>query len=95
TNKNLERNLALVEALRRIAEEKQATVAQLAVAWVLARGDDVIPLVGSRKPKQLHDSLGSLNLNLSPGDLLKIEAAIPSERVAGEYYPVSRNKWFK
>lgn len=94
-NKNLERNLALVEALRKIAVEKQATVAQLAIAWVLSRGDDVIPLVGARKPKQLHESLGALSLNLSPEDLLQIEAAIPSELVAGEYYPVSRDKWFR
>lgn len=94
TNENLEQNLALVEALRRIAREKQATVAQLAIAWVLARGDDVIPLVGSRKPEQLHESLGALGLNLRPSDILDIEAAIPSELVAGEYYPVSRNKRF-
>jgi len=77
-----------------LAEGKQVTVAQLAVAWVLARGDDVIPLVGSRKPKQLHVSLGALSLNLSPRDLLDIEAAIPSGLVAGEYYPVSKNKRF-
>lgn len=94
-DENLERNLALVEALRKFAEEKQATVAQLAVAWVLSRGDDVIPLIGARTLKQLHESLGAIRLNLTPEDLLQIEAAIPSELVAGEYYPVPREKWFK
>ncbi|WP_044641141.1 aldo/keto reductase [Risungbinella massiliensis] len=93
-NDNLEKNLALVEALRKIADEKQATVAQLAIAWVLSRGEDVIPLVGARKRSQLQDSLGSLDLNLDSHDLSRIEKAVPSELVAGEYYPVPRKKWF-
>lgn len=91
---NLARNLALVDALRKVAEQKQATVSQLAVAWVLSRGEDVIPLVGARKPAQLQESLGALDVNLSQEDLLQIEAAVPSELVAGEYYPVPRGQWF-
>ncbi|WP_062234399.1 aldo/keto reductase [Fictibacillus sp. FJAT-27399] len=93
-NENIEKNLALVEALREIAEEKQVTVAQLAIAWVLSRGEDVIPLVGARKQSQLQDSLGAVNLNLSSNDLLRIEEAVPPELVAGEYFPVPRQKWF-
>lgn len=93
-SENLQKNLALVEALREIAIEKQGTVAQLAIAWVLSRGEDVIPLVGARKRSQLQDSLGALDLNLSSDDLSRIEAAVPPELVAGEYYAVPREKWF-
>lgn len=94
TSENLERNLALVDALREIAEEKQATVAQIAIAWVLSKGDDIIPLIGARKPSQLQDSLGAVDLNLSLNDITRIEEKVPQELVAGEYYRVPRNKWF-
>lgn len=92
---NLERNLALVENLRTTARQTNATVAQLALAWVLSRGDDVVPLVGARTPEQLTESLGALGLDLSTNDLAQIEAAAPPELVLGEYYPVPREKWFK
>jgi aryl-alcohol dehydrogenase-like predicted oxidoreductase len=75
TNENLEKNLVLVEALREIAKEKQVTVARLAIAWVLSRGDDVFPLVGARRRSQLQDSLGALDLNVSSDDLSRIEEA--------------------
>lgn len=93
-SENLEKNLTLVEALRKIAEEKQVTVAQMAIAWVLAQGDDVIPLIGARKRSQLRESIGAVDLILSSNDLSRIEEAIPRELVAGEYYAVPRKKWF-
>jgi aryl-alcohol dehydrogenase-like predicted oxidoreductase len=83
---NLDKNLALVEALREIADEKQTTVAQLAIAWVLSRGEDVIPLIGARKRTHLEDAFGALELTLSASDLEKIEAAVPAEQVAGTRY---------
>jgi len=83
---NIARNLALVEALRAVAEPKGATVAQLAIAWVLARGDDVVPLVGARRPDRLAEALGALDLALDAGDLAAIEAAVPAGAVAGERY---------
>ncbi len=83
---NLVRNVALVDALRRIAEAKGLTVSQIAIAWVLQRGDDIIPLVGSRTRKQLADSLAALDVRLEPGDLSAIEAAIPKGAAAGERY---------
>lgn len=83
---NLDKNLALVESLREIAEEKQTNVAQLAIAWVLSKGEDIIPLIGARKRSQLQDALGALNLTLSSSDLERIEGAIPSEAVAGTRY---------
>ena len=84
---NLDRNLALVEALRRVAEAQGATVAQAAIAWVLSRGDDVIPLVGARTRDQLSETLGALDLALTPDDLAAIERAVPQEAVAGTRYP--------
>ncbi|HET9294084.1 MAG TPA: aldo/keto reductase [Gemmatimonadales bacterium] len=86
TGDNLARNLALVEALRAIAAEKRATVAQLAIAWVLSRGEDIIPLVGARRRDRLAEALGALDLALSAEDLARIERAVPAEAVAGTRY---------
>jgi aryl-alcohol dehydrogenase-like predicted oxidoreductase len=86
TGENLEANLELVEALRAIAEQKGATVAQLAVAWVLSRGEDVVPLVGARRRDRLEEALGAVDLELSGNDLEAIEAAIPAGTAAGERY---------
>jgi aryl-alcohol dehydrogenase-like predicted oxidoreductase len=83
---NLDRNLALVEALREVAGEKGATVAQLAIAWVAGRGDDVVPLVGARRRGQLEENLSALDVKLGPDDLARIEAAVPAEAVAGDRY---------
>ncbi|MFN8498442.1 MAG: aldo/keto reductase [Anaerolineae bacterium] len=83
---NLDRNLALVEALRVIAAEKGTTVAQLAIAWVLARGADIVPLVGARRRDRLAEALGALDLTLTADDLARIEVAAPADAVAGERY---------
>ena len=83
---NLARNLALVEALRALATERDATVAQLAIAWVLSRGEDVVPLVGARRRERLDEALGALDLELSPEDVARIERAIPSGAAAGTRY---------
>jgi aryl-alcohol dehydrogenase-like predicted oxidoreductase len=86
TGENLSRNLALVETLREIAEAKEATVAQLAIAWVLSRGEDVVPLVGARTRERLAESLGALDLDLTASDLARIEEAIPVGAAAGKRY---------
>jgi aryl-alcohol dehydrogenase-like predicted oxidoreductase len=83
---NLQRNLTLVMALEAIAREKGATPVQLAIAWVLSRGTDIIPLVGARTRRQLAESLGALNLTLSKDDLARIERAVPLDKVAGSRY---------
>ncbi len=83
---NLSRNLALADALGRLAREKGATAAQLAIAWVLSRGPDVIPLIGARRRDRLEEALGALDLSLSAGDLARVEAGVPSEAVAGMRY---------
>jgi len=83
---NLDRNLALVEALRTIAAEHDASVAQLAIAWVLARGADMVPLVGARRRDRLSEALGALKLTLSADDLARIERAVPLGAAAGARY---------
>jgi aryl-alcohol dehydrogenase-like predicted oxidoreductase len=86
TGANLDRNLALVEALRAVATEKAATVAQVAIAWVLAQGSDIIPLVGARRRDRLSEALGALNVDLNASELSRIEAAVPPSAVAGDRY---------
>jgi len=87
---NVDRNLALVEALRRVAEEKGASVAQLAIAWVAAQGADIVPLVGARRRDRLTEALGSQQVTLSETDLAAIEAAMPKDAAAGERYPAAQ-----
>ncbi len=86
---NRERNLALVDALRALAEAKGATVAQLAIAWVLARGEDIVALVGARTRERLGESLGALDIELSADELADIERAVPADAATGERYPQS------
>jgi len=83
---NLERNLALVDALRAIAEARGVTVAQIAIAWVLARGQDIVPLVGTTRRDRLAEAVGALELELSEDDLAAIERAVPLDAVAGDRY---------
>ncbi|MBV9802514.1 MAG: aldo/keto reductase, partial [Solirubrobacterales bacterium] len=83
---NLRHNLALVDALRALAEAKQATVVQVAFAWVLSRGEDIVPLMGARRRDQLSEALGAPALELSAEDLERIEQAIPPGAAAGERY---------
>lgn len=83
---NLARNLKLVEALRIIAALKNATVPQLAIAWALSRGEDIVPLIGARRRERLAEALGALSIELTPDDLGRIEAAVPPGAVAGDRY---------
>ena len=84
---NLDRNLALAEALRGIAERHGVSPAQLAIAWVAARGDDIVPLVGARRPDRLEEALGALAVEPDAAMLAEIEAAIPPGAAAGARYP--------
>jgi aryl-alcohol dehydrogenase-like predicted oxidoreductase len=86
TGENRERNQALVDTLHALAREKHITPVQLAIAWVLAKGAAIVPLVGARTRAQLADALGALDVSLTPDELSRIEAAIPSSSVAGTRY---------
>ncbi len=84
---NLDHNLALADALREIADAKHATVAQVAIAWVLSRGEDIVPLVGARTRERLSEALGALELELTEPDADAIERAVPPDAAAGDRYP--------
>ncbi|GAA5044224.1 aldo/keto reductase [Nocardia callitridis] len=83
---NLTDNVRLVDALAEIAAAKGVSVAQLAIAWVLAKGSDIIPVIGARRRERLPEILGTLDISLSAEELATIEAAAPPERVAGDRY---------
>ncbi|MBO0654699.1 aldo/keto reductase [Streptomyces triculaminicus] len=83
---NLERNLAIVAKLNELAEAKGVTTGQLALAWVQHRGDDVVPIPGTRRQRYLEENRAALAVELSPEDLAAIEAAAPPEQIAGSRY---------
>jgi aryl-alcohol dehydrogenase-like predicted oxidoreductase len=83
---NGERNQSLVASLQAVAAEKGVTPTQLAIAWVLAKGDFLVPVIGARTRTQLAESLGALRVTLSSADLARIEAAVPASGVAGTRY---------
>ncbi|MEU9998406.1 aldo/keto reductase [Streptomyces sp. NPDC050848] len=91
---NLHRNLDLVDQLRALAEAKGVTVAQTAIAWVLAQaarqGADIVPLVGARRRDRLTEALGALDVTLDDADLAAIERAVPAGAAAGERYPAAQ-----
>ena len=84
------RNLELLAALEAIADAKEVTAAQLAIAWVASRGDDIIPLIGTKRRDRLAEALKALDLTLSTDELAAIEAAVPADAVAGERYDTAQ-----
>ncbi len=86
TGENLTRNQRLITTLNTIAAEKRATATQLAIAWVLAKGEDIVPLIGARKRSQLDESLDAIGIQLTASDLAQIEESIPRDAVAGTRY---------
>jgi aryl-alcohol dehydrogenase-like predicted oxidoreductase len=84
---NFQKNLDLVERVREIASEKQVTASQLALAWVLAQGDDVVPIPGTAHVAHLEENLKALDLALTPEDLARIDAVAPKGAAAGLRYP--------
>lgn len=87
---NLEHNLQLVDVLRGLADARGCSVAQLAIAWVLARGEDIVPLVGARTRERLAEALGALEVPLDAGDLAAIERAVPPDAAAGDRYTAAQ-----
>jgi aryl-alcohol dehydrogenase-like predicted oxidoreductase len=83
----LDANLALVEAVRTLAEGKGVTPGQLALAWVLAQGDDVVPIPGTKRIRYLEENVGAAAVELSEQDLADLAEAVPVEAVVGERYP--------
>jgi aryl-alcohol dehydrogenase-like predicted oxidoreductase len=86
TGENFARNLELVERVRQLAAAKGVTPSQLAIAWVLSRGDDVVPIPGTKRRRYLEENAGALEVELTADDLAAIEEVTPRGSVAGERY---------
>jgi aryl-alcohol dehydrogenase-like predicted oxidoreductase len=84
---NFQRNLDLIKRVEEITREKKCTPAQLALAWVLAQGNDIVPIPGTKRRKYLQENIGALNVDLSSEDLARIDEVAPHEAVAGARYP--------
>jgi aryl-alcohol dehydrogenase-like predicted oxidoreductase len=84
---NLAHNLALVARVEAMAREKDCTPGQLALAWLLAQGDDVVPIPGTKRTERLDENLGALEVTLSPAEVAKLAAAVPAGAAAGTRYP--------
>jgi aryl-alcohol dehydrogenase-like predicted oxidoreductase len=83
---NFQKNLDLVREVEKLAEEKGCTTAQLALAWVLAKGEDIVPIPGTKHVKYLDDNIGALDVQLSEEDLRRLDAILPPGAAAGERY---------
>ncbi len=84
---NLSRNLALVRRLEEIAEEKKCRPSQVALAWLLARGNDIVPIPGTKRVERLEENAGALDVRLTPEDLARIDKAFPPGSATGARYP--------
>ena len=84
---NFQKNLDLVTRVESLATEKKCTPSQLALAWLLAQGGDIIPIPGTKRRKYLEDNVGALNVTLSADDLRRIEEVAPKGAAAGSRYP--------
>ena len=84
---NFQKNLDLVKRIEEIAKEKGVTPAQLALAWLLTRGDDIVPIPGSRSAKHLEENAAALSIRLSPSDLERIDEVAPVGAAVGDRYP--------
>ena len=88
---NFDRNLAIVAAVREVATEKGCSTGQLALAWLLAQGDDVVPIPGTKRPAYLEENAGACAVRLSPDDLTRLEAVAPLGAAAGDRYPFAHS----
>ena len=90
---NLARNVALLKPLEEIAQVQGKTIAQVALAWVLSRGEDVIPLPGMKRRRHLDENVGSAIIELTPEDLARLDIAFPPGIAAGERYTPEVARW--
>jgi aryl-alcohol dehydrogenase-like predicted oxidoreductase len=83
---NFDRNMVLVERVEAIAQRKAVTAGQLALAWVLSKGEDFVPIPGTKRRKYLDENAAAVNIKLTPADIAELEAAIPQNQIAGDRY---------
>jgi aryl-alcohol dehydrogenase-like predicted oxidoreductase len=84
---NLDKNQAIVERVKEVAAAKRVTPAQLALAWVLAKGDDIVPIPGTKRRKYLDENAASADVALTPAEVAALDAAVPRDAAAGARYP--------
>jgi aryl-alcohol dehydrogenase-like predicted oxidoreductase len=84
---NFQKNLGLAVKVKEIADKKKVTPAQLALAWVMAQGEDVVPIPGTRKISRLEENAGALEAQLTPADIKQLDEAFPKDAAAGQRYP--------
>ena len=90
---NIKRNAEMVSRIQKIADEKKCTAAQLALAWVLAQGDDIVPIAGTKRRTYLEENAGAVRVTLTPAELARIDEELPSGSASGERYdPVGMNR---
>ncbi|RYB01753.1 aldo/keto reductase [Lichenibacterium ramalinae] len=87
---NFDRNLALVDAIAEVARDKGCATSQVALAWVLAQGDDIVPIPGTKRRTYLEENLGALDVALTPDDLARLDRALPPGAAAGPRYPAAQ-----
>ena len=92
TGENYQRNRTLVDALASIALQKAITPVQLALAWVLARGNEIVPIPGARTRKQLEEAMGALTVELTAGEIARIDEVIGEHQIAGTRYDARQMK---
>jgi aryl-alcohol dehydrogenase-like predicted oxidoreductase len=84
---NFEKNIQLVREVEELAREKGCTTSQLALAWVLAKGEDIVPIPGTKRIRYLDENIGALDVKLTPEDLKRLDAILPPGAAAGQRYP--------
>lgn len=84
---NFQKNLVLADKVKEVAAEKKITAAQLALAWVIAQGEDVVPIPGTRKVSRLEENAGGLDVKLMPADLKRLDQVFPKDAAMGQRYP--------
>ena len=84
---NFQKNLDLLKTIEALAASKHCTPSQLALAWVLAQGDDIVPIPGTKRLKYLEENLGAASVKLTPQELREIDAILPAGSTSGERYP--------
>lgn len=87
-----DKNQVLVQRIKAIAQRKKITAGQLALAWVLAKGEDIVPIPGTKRRKYLEENAKAADITLTPDDVAELEAAVPQDEVAGERYAEANMK---
>ena len=93
SGENFAKNQALVDRVRAMARRKDVTPGQLALAWVLAQGEDIVPIPGTKHRKYLEENAAAVDIRLTPADIAELEAAFPLDQIAGDRYTAANMRW--